>query len=183
MQLSKLSKQEQQVYLLRDQIKAAAVEFNISAEIVGAILLDELKRRSLEDDIEEILALIFPRLVYFADWSIGVAQIKPKTAENIYKSILKQQHPPQIIVKSLLDSGNSCRLIAAYIRQIINLWKSTYPPAEKTDINADGAKLVGTLYSIGEMGSRGINASPQFNRRGEAIVASMPLIRDLINLG
>jgi hypothetical protein len=182
MQLSKLSKIEYQVYCLRHPIKAAAKEFNISPEIIGAILLDELKRRSLEDDIEEILAKIIPQLVYYADWSIGVAQIKPKTAERTYQAILKQQPSPEVIVKSLLDARVSCRLIAAYIRYIINLWKSTYPPAEQTEINANGAKLVGTLYSMGEMGCRGVNANPKFNRRGEAIVASMPLIHDLIDL-
>ncbi|MGB3404673.1 MAG: hypothetical protein WBA77_18455 [Microcoleaceae cyanobacterium] len=182
MQLSNLSKIEYQVYCLRDPIKAAAIEFNVSPEIIGAILLDELQRRSLEDDIEEILAQFIPQLVYYADWSIGIAQIKPKTAERTYQAILKQQHHPNFIVKSLLDASVSCRLIAAYIRYIINLWKSTYPPAEQTEINASGAKLVGTLYSMGEMGSRGVNASPQFNRRGEGIVATMPLIHDLINL-
>ncbi len=183
MKLSKLPQQEYQVYILRNSIKKAADEFKVSAEIVGAILLDELHRRSLEDDLEEILAVVFPQLVYWADWSIGIAQIKPKTAERTYINVIGEPPQPRVIVKSLLNHGVSCRLVAAYIRYIINLWKSAYPAAEQTCMNGNGAKLVGTLYSIGETGSRGVHSSPQFNHRAEEIVATMPKIHDLINLG
>lgn len=177
---SKLSKNELKIHHLRDQIHKAAIEFDVSPEIVGAIILDELERRSLEDDIEEILSALWPGLVYFADWSIGIAQIKPKTAERVYTEIIGECPTPTKIVTSLLDEGISCRIVAGYLRYIINLWKEVYPAAEDTHINGNGAKLMGTLYSMEVSGNRGVNSHPRFNPRAEGIVASMPRIHDLI---
>lgn len=178
--ISSYSKQELIIHKLRHNIHSAAAEFAISPEIVGGIILDELQRRGLQDDLEEIIARIFPRLVYWANWSIGVAQFKPKTAELVYSELLEDYPRPAALVRSLLDDAVSCRLVAAYCRYIINLWKPVYPQAENTNIDQNGARLLGTLYSLEATGTWGVNDNPIFNNRGEAIVSSMPKIRQLI---
>lgn len=178
--LSERSGNELKIYRLRDEIRRAAAEFRLSPEIVGAIVLDELERRSFEDDIEEVLAVILPGLVYRANWSIGIAQIKPKTAEFVYRERLGNCLEPHQIVRSLLDEKISCRLVAAYCRHTIDLWRDAFPPAENTDIDGDGARLLGTLYSLEPTGTWGVNDRPIFNDRGEGIVATMPKIRTLI---
>lgn len=178
--LSGRSGNELKIYRLREEIRRSAAEFRLSPEIVGAIVLDELERRSFEDDIEEILAVILPGLVYRFDWSIGIAQIKPKTAELVYRELLGNCPKPNQIVRSLLDEKISCRLVAAYCRHMINLWRDAFPPAENTGLDGDGARLLGTLYSLDPTGTWGVNDRPIFNDRGEGIVANMPKIRPLI---
>lgn len=151
--ISSWSKKELKIHHLRHHIHTVAKEFCVSPEIVGAIILDELERRSLVDDIKEILGMILPQLVYRADWSIGIAQFKPKTAELVYNQLLNNYPSKTEIVRSLLNDTHSCSLVAAYCRYIINLWKPVYPQAENTDINQNGARLLGTLYSLEATGT------------------------------
>ncbi|MGK7933548.1 MAG: hypothetical protein AB4041_19230 [Microcystaceae cyanobacterium] len=175
-----LSPSEVKIYHLRDTIKAVGKEFAIAPELIGAIIWDELERRSMEDDLQGLLSLVQPNLVYQHNWSIGIAQIKPKTAENVYQEVLKEQKSSTEIVQALIDDHECCRICGGYLKYIIELWKPQYSEVELTNYGEEGAKLLATLYSIGERGTRGINSKPQFSARGEKIVEMMPRIKGLI---
>jgi hypothetical protein len=178
--LQNLSHSERKIYDLKDTIKEVGKEFGITPELIGAIIWDELERRSMEDDFQGLLSLIRPNLVYQHNWSIGIAQVKPKTAEKVYQAVLKQKKSPTEIVQALINDHECCRVCGGYLKYIIELWKPQYNEVELTSYGEKGAKLLATLYSIGERGTKGINSQPQFSVRGEMIVEMMPRIKALI---
>lgn len=162
----------------------------ISADLIGAIMLDELQRRDWLDDIQDIesrfLNLAYTRpLKHLGRWllstllkpvediSLGPAQMKPTVVEDLIQEQLIakpanwDKHPIDIAVKWLLDPHKSAELIGARLEQIVRHWAKG-----GVDIS-DKPEILGTLYSIGLVGQAGINDHPQANERGKTIAKEL----------
>ncbi|MGB8690488.1 MAG: transglycosylase SLT domain-containing protein [Microcoleus sp.] len=172
-----LTSNEKRVRSLKSQIEAAGKEFNISKSLLGSIVLDELNRRSLEDDFQDGLAQLFPQLAYDQNYSLGISQIKPNTAVEVFEKVLNLSPTTNYLIKSLLDDSQSVRIAAGRIKQIVDTWKVKYPKASDLTNGSDGSKLVGTLYSLG----LGIpKENPSFNERGEKIAMQMSRVERIL---
>ena len=153
-----------------DIIKKAAQEFSIDQYILGAILIDEIARLApFEPIVEKMGADIIGK-----NTSVGVAQVKIETANDLIKKDLYNPSPSD---KKLPFSGNltnedrrhlyqyavrpkhSIRFAAAFIRYVIDFWLPHIDLTNRPDI-------IGTLYHQG-YGSP--NPHPESIERGEQI--------------
>jgi surface antigen/nucleoid-associated protein YgaU len=169
-----MSSNESNIYSRRHDIKKAANEFGVSAELLGSIILDELNRRDFQDDTQDFIAQYNPMLVYEQDWSIGIAQMKPKTALTIFENYLGFCPTPESLIKSLLNDSQACRLVAAWIVNTIKEWSVKDPSISKQ------YDILATLYSRGYSAGE-IKSNPQPNDRGTAIANNMQRINNIVN--
>jgi len=151
-------------------IKKAAQKFKIDQHILGAILIDEIARLfPFEPIIEKIGADIVG-----ANTSVGVAQMKIETANDLIK---KELYNPRPSDKKIPFSGNlsnadrrhlyqyvvqpkhSIRFAAAFIRYVIDFWSPYIDLAHRPEI-------IGTLY---HQGYGKPHAHPKSNARGNQI--------------
>jgi len=124
---------------LLSHVNQSAQKFKIDKNLLGAILIDELCRKSLDDSLD------------FLGWfgintSVGVGQIKLKTARGIIKAgffpNLKNYSDRELYLH-LTKQNNNIDFVAARIRQIIDHWSK-----QGFDISQNKA-VIGQLYSQG----------------------------------
>lgn len=161
----------------------------ISAELIGAIMLDELQRRDWLDHIQDIESrflnsytrplknmgrwLLSRMLKPIDDISLGPAQMKPSVIEDLIQEELVAKpenwdnQKIDISIKWLLDPHKSAELIGARLEQMVRHWAKG-----GVDIS-NKPEILGTLYSIGLVGRTGVNPNPQANERGEKIATEL----------
>ena len=173
-------------------------ESEISADLIGAIMLDELQRRDWLDNIQDIESrflnsvytkplkklgrwLLSKTLKPIDDISLGPAQMKPTVVEDLIQEqlIVKPDHWEQqkvdITTKWLLDPQKSAELVGARLEQIVRHWAKG-----GVDIS-NKPEIIGTLYSIGLVGQAGVNDHPRANKRGEKIANELqPRVRQIL---
>jgi hypothetical protein len=191
------SKNEQKIHELRDEIKEAAREFDVSAELIAAILYDELERRNKqdwrdlnvfakdrgsrsrknsffiptgEDDTEDVKAEQNPDNANEKS-SLGVAQATPQRLAEA----LGLSKPDANVVKILLDEKKSPEVVATIVRDTIDYWRK-----DGYDIK-NNSSVLATLYSIGRTGTKGTNPDPKANERGEEIAGDMQRMGEIMN--
>ena len=158
----------------------------ISADLIAAIMLDELQRRDWLDNIQDLESrwlnstytkplknfsrwLLSTWLKPIDDISLGPAQMKPTVVEDLIQEQLItkpenwDKHKIDITIKWLLDPQKSAELIGARLEQMVRHWAKG-----GVDIS-NKPEILGTLYSIGLVGQAGVNAHPRANERGEKI--------------
>ncbi len=167
---------------LRADVLAAARHHRVSAGLVAAILADEIARHDGWDRLQERIARVIMRLsgwprrmvVWFVEalshepletQSFGLAQMNLGVLRELAQAGLVdiQDETLNTLLGILLDEHQSPWLVAARLRQTIDCWA-----AEGVDI-ADRVDILGTLYSMGVSGPRGIHAQPEPNARGMMI--------------
>ena len=127
--------------------------------------------------IQDLWARLNLEKAYENNYSIGISQIKPKTAVEVFENVFNLSPTTSYLIKSLLDDSQSVRIAAGRIKQIVDGWKEKYPKALDLSNGSDGSKLVGTLYSIG-LGTPKEN--PIFNERGEQIAMQMSRVERIL---
>ncbi|MEQ8960185.1 MAG: SH3 domain-containing protein, partial [Coleofasciculus sp. C2-GNP5-27] len=160
------------IYKLRSAIKNSAKEYDVSPELVGAILFDELERRTWEDSLQDSLARISPGFVFEQDYSVGIAQMKPTTAKGVFESVMGYCPTKEVIVQWLIDDSKACKLVAAWIKKMINEWHIEYPDIQNR------SDIIATLYSLPY---RKPHSSPNSNDRGQEIANNMSRIGEILN--
>jgi len=194
---SKMTKEEKYLYDNRVAINNAsrvidAINLPISlkndkvdADIIGAIILDELQRKGFDDSVQDLSA----KFIHFyegvfenverwllsnifkdiEDMSLGSAQIKPNVVYDlvtngfIEKPSNWEEDKLDITINWLLDPHKSAELVGARIEQTIVHWAKG-----KVDIS-NRPEILGTLYSLGLTGRSGVHDKPNSNSRGDNI--------------
>jgi len=196
-----LSGNEQKIYQLRAQIRAAAAARNVDEALVAAILMDELNRRGPEDAIQDAEARFLigyegvferventlwdaiPGMDSIQDTSFGSAQMNPSTLTDMVngghfdKPADWDTDRLDSQLRTLLNDNLAPALIAGRARQIIEHWKNN-GGADLTN----RPEIIGTLYSIGLQGRSGVHNNPQPNSRGTAIANSMGRMSTILNM-
>lgn len=153
----------------KKDIFEAAKQFDIDPYTIGAILIDEMARLAL---FEEMCNLLLTKYIG-VNTSLGIAQIKIKTARELIKSGYYNPNPrdhklskSQIsstsllhISQYLLQPKHSIFFCAARIRSLIDKWKSS------VDISSL-PEIIGTLYSLG---GKDPHSKPESSDRGSQI--------------
>ena len=164
---------EEKIFSIRDSIKDVSRSQKVSSNLVGAIILDELKKRGLDDDLQDLIAANpLSRWILPDNISLGWAQMQIGLA----KELLKKERDEVITI--LLDPTKAAELVARRVRQTMDRWKSNYPEIENLTNNSKGSTILGTLYSQG-LGNP--KSNPQSNTRGEEIALNMSRIGEIIN--
>ena len=148
----------------------SAKEFNIDPYLLGAIIIDEIVRMSLFEDISDVFWLdLIGRNV-----SVGIAQVTVETANNVIKGGVYNPNPEdkklpffgnlskkdrQYLFQYVIQPKYNIHFSAAYIRDIIDFWSS------KLDIS-NRPEILATLYAQG-YGDPKID--PEANKRGSQI--------------
>lgn len=151
-------------------ITQAAEEFEVDPYILGAIIIDEVVRLAPFEDIFDLYLLdLLGRNV-----SVGIAQVKLETANNIIKKGLYNPNSKdaklsfygnlrnsdrEYLYQYVIQPKHNIRFAAAYIRDIINVW------AKKLDIS-ERPEIIATLYSQGYGEPK---TDPKPNKRGAQI--------------
>ncbi|MFA5879098.1 MAG: hypothetical protein WC860_02885 [Candidatus Margulisiibacteriota bacterium] len=139
-------------------IQQAADQQKINVYLLASILIDEYLRIGPDDWFDWLGAIGVNR-------SIGLAQIKIKTAINVIKGKLYTPDPsidlisivnrPQLYAY-LNTPYHSCMFSAAIIKDFIETWKPYIDLSNRLDI-------IGTLYSLDYIKP---HAAPRANKRG-----------------
>ncbi|MEK7376345.1 MAG: DUF3892 domain-containing protein [Candidatus Margulisiibacteriota bacterium] len=151
----------------KKNILAAARQFKIDPNILGAILIDEYFRMDIVDRFDWLAVLGFDR-------SVGIAQIKIETARelikkgyynpNPYDKNLSQANISKTSRKNLYryveNPKHSIYFAAAIILRIIDEW------APFVDLS-NRPEIIGTLYSLGK--KKKPHSHPESVPRGEQI--------------
>jgi hypothetical protein len=171
---------------LHSELILAAGQYQVPAGLVAAVLIDEIQRYNLFDRLQDmvarglvngkgwsrqILARLWAKLSGepLADQSFGLAQMNLGVLCLLVDSggvQAPEQYQPgdlSVLLEMLLDERKAPFLVAARLRQIIDHWQ-----AGGVDLS-NRPDILGTLYSIGLEGARGVHPDPQPNRRGMAI--------------
>lgn len=154
----------------KNYIKQAAEKFGIDQNLLGAIIIDEYVRMAPFEEVRDKFLLdILGRNV-----SVGVAQIKLETANNLIKNALynpnaKDTKLPfrgnlknadrRYLYRYVAPPEHNVRFAAAYIWRMIDLWSGMADLSRRPEI-------IGTLYSRG-YGKP--HPNPQSNSRGDQI--------------
>jgi hypothetical protein len=163
---------EERIYAIKDSIKQSAESQKVSSNLVGSILLDELKKRDSFDDGQDILASSFLRGLLPEKTSLGIAQMQITKAKELLGGTRDEA------INALLDPYKAADLVARYLRQATDQWKELYPAIEEISNGSKSAAVLATLYSNGT-GTPKPNPMP--NDRGEGISNSMNQIERVIN--
>ncbi len=163
-------------------ILAAAKEFSVDPNTLGAIIIDEIVRANPWEEALDKLGS-----VYVADnTSVGLAQVKIKTARELIKKNYYNPNPDDIKLSSnkmskthraylyayVVQPRHNIRFAAARIRQTIDYW------AYKIDLS-NRPEIIGTLYSQG-LGEPKTN--PRSSDRGLQIAQEFyPLFKFILN--
>lgn len=173
-------------------IKNAGAYYGVNPAILAGCIYTELTwNYNWVDDMTDLS-------LYFLDTSIGIAQVKVSTArmleDNGYIAktefsgiVIDLWYAPGVgyvdasnrdeaIAIRLTSESESINYAAAYLSYIQNLWKDAYP-----EIDGRSA-ILGTLYNIGEYGSRGINSNPESTPFGENVKSEYNYMWELLGL-
>lgn len=159
----------------RQLIFDAARHFSIDPYLLGAIILDELSRAAIIEEISDILLLYFIGV----NTSVGIAQIKIDTAKGLIK---EGYYNPNLNDRKLSQEniGKATRLYlysyviqpkhniffaAAKMKETIDRWMPIVDISNKPDI-------IGTLYSL----ERNPHPNPKPNGRGLQIAGEFYLL-------
>ncbi|MDO8579583.1 MAG: DUF1402 family protein, partial [bacterium] len=150
-------------------IRQVAKEFNIDRYLLGAIIIDEVARLApFEDIVDLVLLEVLGRNV-----SVGIAQVKLETANNLIKKKLYNPNPEdkkipfsgtldyenrKYLYKYVVEPKHNIRFAAAYIRDSITVW------ARKLDLS-NHPEIVATFYSKGY----DLKNDPEPSKRGKQI--------------
>ena len=150
----------------KEIIYESAEHFNLDPFQLGAILIDEIARMSpFEEIVDQIGVENFG-----VDTSIGLAQIKIDTANNIIKKKIYNPNPsdPKLPIKRLnretrvylykylIQPKHNILFEGAVLTDLINNWENYFDLKNNFDILA-------TLYSLS---SRTPHSNPKSNSRG-----------------
>lgn len=197
-----VDKHERVVRDLGTEIVGAAAQYpDVEPGIVAGILWDESRRAGPEDAIQNLAAReriwlegSAERLGDLDLWafsggkpigeiSFGKAQMTPDTLESLIDNGYLEEPEGwdtdriDTALRVLTDDGMAPMLVAARVQQTIDHWDQP----SGTDLS-DRADILGTLYSIGLEGSRGVRPNPDSNSRGDAIAAKIPELEALLPL-
>ncbi|TSA79509.1 hypothetical protein FNU79_17845 [Deinococcus detaillensis] len=165
------------------EIVQAGQQFGISPALIASILADERTRLDAADHFQNALMRLSMLLPDWAEqlliqsieracgrsvdtFSLGRAQMKGGTLARLSA----EGHLPVLTSASqsrhfLLSDGQAPFLVAACLRSTVDYWQRG-----GVDLLENPAVL-GTLYSLGITGKRGVHADPQPSVRGRAIAA------------
>ncbi|WP_019011800.1 hypothetical protein [Deinococcus aquatilis] len=162
-------------------IRQAAKRFKVPAPLIASVLADERIRLNLLDHVQDKLLRLSVRLpersahrlLGLLTWlcgrdvdtfSLGMAQMKPATLSRLGR--LQYLTVPLTALgrrAQLLDDTQAPLLVAACLRATADYW-------QKGGVSLEGRpEILGTLYSVGLTGARGIHSAPQPSARGQAI--------------
>lgn len=136
-------------------IRQVARKFNIDDYTLSAIIIDEIARLyPFEPIFEKVSSGIVGR-----GSTVGVAQVSLETANDIIKKRLYNPNPEdkklpfagnlknndrKYLYRYAVDPEHNIRFAAAYIRDIVDVWRKT------ANIDISGRpEIIGTLYSKG----------------------------------
>ena len=171
---------------LRTELILAGKQYQVPAGLVAAVLVDEIQRYNLIDRLQDMVARALvngkgrPRQILARLWeklsgetlagqSFGLAQMNLGVLRQLVESgrvqVPEGWHTEDLnaLLEMLLDERKSPFLIAARLRQIIDYWQ-----VGGVDLSMR-PDILGTLYSIGLEGVRGVHPDPLPNERGRAI--------------
>jgi len=147
----------------KQNILDAAHEYNVNPGILAsAIYTEQANNVSWKD------YYIDPLAAFALDVSLGVSQVRISTAMMLEdrgymkKTEYKEWHGNNdinsrrsAIAKKLQDDKTNIRYAAAYMKCIIDIWKSVYPEIDNQ------AAIMATLYNMGEYGGeKGVHSYP-----------------------
>ncbi len=173
-------------------IKNAGAYYGVNPAILAGCIYTELTwNYNWVDELTDLP-------LYFLDTSIGIAQVKVSTAimledsgyiaktefsyivENLWYApgvgYVEANNRNQAVATRLTSPSESINYAAAYLSYIQDLWRDAYPQIDgKSDI-------LGTLYNIGEYGSRGINSNPESRPFGDNVKNEYNYMRELLGI-
>lgn len=159
----------------------AAGRYRVPASLIASVLADERTRLDLLDRIQDTLMRLSVRLPHRASsallaalervchrpvdsFSLGQAQMKPATLAWLGElGYLDVPEAPTGRRRMLLDDQAAPTLVAACLRATADHWHSGGVSLERRP------EILGTLYSLGLTGERGVHAQPEPSARGQAI--------------
>lgn len=146
----------------------AAEHFSIDPYLLGGIIIDEIARANVIEEISDVL------LLSFVGWnsSAGVAQVKMETARGLIRQGYYNPNPRDgklskknigtvpraYLYKYVVQPKHSIFFAAAHVRALIDRWLPFVDISDRPDI-------IGTLYSL----KRDPHPNPQPNDRGRQI--------------
>lgn len=152
-------------------VNRMAKEFDIDPYLLGAIIIDEVVRLSPFEDIRDAFLLnLLGRNV-----SVGIAQVKLETANNVIKKGLYNPNPKDkelpfrgvlsnkdrvYLYPYVVEPKHNIRFAAAYIRDVITVWSKYIDLAGRPEI-------IATLYSKGYGDPK---SNPIASKRGAQIM-------------
>ncbi|WP_350241920.1 hypothetical protein [Deinococcus sonorensis] len=165
----------------RARLHAAAEAFEVPAELIAGVLIDEHARLDRWDAMQDVavrFGLRLPGPVAAGWWrllggccgrpvdsfSLGRAQMKPETLRHLGRlGYVDVPATPDALWRMLLDDRLAERLVAACLRATVDHWAAGgVAILHRPDV-------LGTLYSLGLTGANGVHAHPVANARGEGI--------------
>lgn len=168
---------------LRADIQQAGERYGVPAALIASVLADERVRLNVADRVQDRvmrLSLRLPdagagQLLGLAErlcgrsvdtFSLGRSQMKPSTLATLGRLGYLDVPAARIEQRAmLLDNRQAPRLVAACLRATADHWGACSVNIETRP------DVLGTLYSLGLSGPRGVHPNPQANGRGEAIAA------------
>jgi len=165
------------------EIVQAAEQFKVPAALIASVLADERTRLDAADHLQSVLMrlsfTLSPRradlLIAFIErvcgrsvesFSLGRAQMKGHTLIRLGKEgYLNVPVDARERRQLLLSDAQAPVLVAACLRSTADHW-------QRGGVNLlERPAVLGTLYSLGMTGVRGIHPDPQASGRGQAIAA------------
>ncbi|MFC3832906.1 MULTISPECIES: hypothetical protein [Deinococcus] len=165
----------------RAAIRQAAGRYQMPAPLIASVLADERTRLDVLDRVQDSLMRLSARLPEPAsrallaalEWvcrrpvdsfSLGRAQMKSATLAWLgHLGYLDVPEAPAGRRRMLLDDPLAPTLVAACLRATADHWHARGVSLERRP------EILGTLYSLGLTGGRGVHAHPQPSARGQAI--------------
>ncbi|WP_155300408.1 MULTISPECIES: hypothetical protein [Deinococcus] len=165
----------------RADIQQAAGRYRVPAPLIASVLADERTRLDLFDRVQDRLMRLSLRLPTSASsallavlericgrdvdtFSLGRAQMKSATLARLGAlGYLNVPLSPVGRRKMLLDDALAPVLVAACLRATADHWHAHRVSLEGRP------EILGTLYSLGLTGGRGVHPDPQPSARGQAI--------------
>lgn len=163
------------------EIVWAGQQFDVSPSLIASILADERVRLDAADHVQNALMRLSLMLPAWAEnalmnrverlcgrstesFSLGRAQMKSGTLVRLgaegYLDVPADAHQRRQL---LLRDAQAPLLVAACLRFTADYW-------QRSSVNLlERPAVLGTLYSLGLTGKRGVHAEPQPSARGQAI--------------
>lgn len=166
---------------LEAEIRQAALDSGLQPELIASVLADEHARLDLFDFLQNRLmrlglglprpvSAVFLRLLERVcrrsvdSFSLGLAQMKSSTLAQLGRlGYLEVPTTQKEQLRTLLDPALAPGLVAACLQATADHWAMHGVPLHHRP------DILGTLYSLGLTGSRGVHAWPEASARGEQI--------------
>ena len=173
------TEEEMIIFKNAQNIRDAAKEYGVNPAILASCIYTE--QTTNVDWIDSVT----DRPLFFADTSIGVAQVKVSTAEKMenlgympktegYKANGRIISRQEAIADKLMDDAQCIRYAAAYLRYHQDEWKESYP-------EIDGRTgILATLFNLGERNPP--HANPKPNDFGEKSKGSYGLMKNILGM-